>query len=168
MECMSLLIRTGKLAASLRAGLAMALLGLATSPWEAGAQPQAQQGAVARLKNVVGNVLVSRESGLSAGGQAERLVNGTRIITTANSEAVIEFDNGCEVRMKENERFDVDSTRACALLAAQPLGPAAAAASSSLAGLVLPIGVGSVVLAGSDAIFPSGVVVTPVGPVSPN
>lgn len=127
----------GEAAIGVRAALAVALL-VATISWDAGAQAQ-QQGEVARLKSVTGNVLVSRESGLATGAQAERLVNGTRIITTANSEAVVEFDNGCEVRLKENERFDVDSTRACALLAGQPLGVPVAAVESSLAGYVLAV-----------------------------
>ncbi len=142
---------------AMRVGLAVALLAVAT----AGAQPAAEQRSVARLKSVSGNVLVSRESGLAAGEQSERLVNGTRVITTANSEAVVEFDNGCEVRLKENERFDVDSRRACVLLLAQPLFVAGEAAAASLAVFVLPIGIGTVVL------FPIGDEPTAT-PVSPN
>lgn len=107
-------------------------------PIDAGAQQQQQRG-VARLKSVTGNVLVSREAGLATGVQAERLADGTRVITTANSEAVIEFDNGCEVRLKENERFDVESGKACALLVAQPLGAPVAAIGAPLAGYILPI-----------------------------
>jgi hypothetical protein len=143
---------------ALRAGLAVALLAVAAH-WNAGAQPPPEQRSVARLKSVNGNVLVSRETGLATGAQAERLVNGTRIITTANSEAVIEFDNGCEVRLKENERFDVDSTRACALLVGQPLG-LAGAAGASFANFVLPIGIGAVLLYPSNEGPPS----TPVSP----
>ena len=144
---------------TLRVGLGAALLAVA-APWGAVAQPPPEQRTVAHLKSVNGNVLVSRESGLATGAQAERLANGTRIITTANSEAVIEFDNGCEVRLKENERFDVDSTRACALLVGQPLG-LAGAAGSSFAGFVLPIGFGAVVLYGENES-------PPATPVSPN
>lgn len=143
-------VRIGRLAGVLRASVAATVLVLATSPWDAGAQPQAQaqQKPVARLKSVNGNVLVSRESGLAAGEQAERLVNGARVITTANSEAVIEFDNGCEVRLKENERFDVDSTRACALLVAQPLVPGVGP--FPMAFLAYPISVIAMILTTDD------------------
>ena len=137
---------TGRLGGALRVGVAVALLGVGTSTWEAGAQSPPQQDSVARLKSVNGNVLVSRESGLAAGEQAQRLANGTRIITTANSEAVVEFDNGCEVRLKENERFDVDSTRACALLVAQPLGAPVALVPFPIAFLAYPGSVISMIL----------------------
>lgn len=140
----------------LRAGVAAALALVLLAPFEAASQ---QQRSVARLKSVTGNVLVSREAGLAAGTQAERLTDGTRVITTANSEAVIEFDNGCEVRLKENERFDVDSGRPCALMAGAPLGVPAAAVGPGLAGYVLPI-VGSAVLIDSAT--------QDTTPVSPN
>jgi hypothetical protein len=104
----------------------------------------AAQQAVARLKQVTGNVLVSREAGLATGAEAQQLVNGTRIITTANSTAIVVFDNGCEVRLKENERFEIDSQKPCALMIAQALGPAqpVAAVGAPLLGLLLPAGAG--------------------------
>lgn len=119
-----------------REALAALLLACAVAP--SGAQQQEQR-AVARLKSVQGNVLVSREAGLAAGAQAERLVEGTRVITTANSEAVIEFDDGCEVRLKENERYDVDSGQPCALRLVQGLGVPVAAAGPALAGYILQV-----------------------------
>jgi len=125
--------------AGLRALVALALLAMAVFPWEAGAQAQPERKTVARLKSVSGNVLVSRETGLSAGAQAERLREGTRIITTANSEAVVEFDDGCEVRLKENERFDVESGKPCALYAGQPLGVPVAAVAPPFPGFILPV-----------------------------
>jgi hypothetical protein len=93
-----------------------------------GAQSR-QSDEIASLKRVTGNVLVSQQAGLATGVESQRLVKGTRVITTANSEAVIVFDNGCEVRLRENQRFDVDSERPCALLVAEALGglPVAAA-----------------------------------------
>ena len=77
-------------------------------------------GAVAHLKQVTGNVLVSRESGLAAGNEALPLTAGTRVITTANSEVIVSFDNGCEVRLKPNQRFEVVVDKPCAALVAQP------------------------------------------------
>ena len=102
----------------------------------------AAQQSVARLRQVTGNVLVSREAGLAAGAEAQQLVNGSRIITTANSTATVVFDNGCEVRLKENERFEVDSQKPCALMVAQALGPTqpVAAVGAPLIGLLLPAG----------------------------
>lgn len=119
--------------------LAAALVALAISPWDAGAQAQAEKRGIARLKIVTGNVLVSGEAGMAAGAQDDRLLDHTRILTTANSEAVIEFDDGCEVRLKENERFDVEKGKACALMAGEPLGVPQAAVAAPLAGYILPI-----------------------------
>jgi hypothetical protein len=96
--------------------IGLALLGLLAAP-----QPQAQSrgDGVAQLKDVHGNVLVSRESGLSTGAEALRLGKGTRVITTANAEVVVHYDDGCEVRLKENQRFEVDTDKPCAFLIAQ-------------------------------------------------
>ena len=119
-----------------RTALAALLLACAVVP--SGAQ-QKEQRVVARLKSVSGNVLVSREAGLAAGEQAERLADGTRVLTTANSEAVIEFDDGCEVRLNENERYDVDSGSPCALRLAQGLGVPVPAVGPAVAGYILQV-----------------------------
>jgi hypothetical protein len=73
---------------------------------------------IAKLKDVKGNVLLSRESGLAAGGEAVRLVEHTRVITTANSEVTVVYDDGCEVKLKENQRFEVERDKPCAALIA--------------------------------------------------
>ena len=104
-------------------------------------QPFAQvDGSIAKLRDVSGNVLVGKATGLASGDEALRLTPGTRVITTANSEVIVEYDNGCKVRMKENQRFEVEEGKPCALLVAQPhtilLTPAGAA--TSIAVLLLP------------------------------
>jgi hypothetical protein len=103
-------------------------------------------------------VLVSRASGLAAGVQAERLADGTRVITTANSTAVIEYDDGCEVELKENERYEVDSSRACALRLASALASPQAAAGLPLVLILMPT-IPTVIIVGD---------VLPDDPVSPN
>jgi hypothetical protein len=75
--------------------------------------------AVAHLKQVTGNVLVSRESGLAAADDAVPLTKGMRVITTANSEATVVYDNGCEVKLKQNQRFEVVFDKPCAALVTQ-------------------------------------------------
>jgi hypothetical protein len=80
---------------------------------------QTRDGTIARLVDMNGNVLVSRESGLASGNEALRLLPGTRVITTANSEVVVEYDDGCRVKLKENQRFEVERGKPCALLLAQ-------------------------------------------------
>jgi hypothetical protein len=119
-----------------RAGLAAALLcALAAS------QPFAQkpQEGVAELKDVTGNVLVSRESGLASGSEALRLTQGTRVITTANSEVTVHYDDGCDVHLKENQRFEVETGKPCGALVAMAqsilLEPAGAALASTAGGL---------------------------------
>ena len=124
------------------AGVALAAL-LACA--DVGAQQQ--QTAVARLKSVTGNVLVSRESGLATGAEAQRITNGSRVITTANSTVIVHFDDGCEVQLKENERLEVDSNKPCAAMLVQGVGPAPlAVAVAPVMGTVLPIVVGTVVI----------------------
>jgi hypothetical protein len=71
------------------------------------------------LKSVVGNVLVSKETGLASGAEDARLTRGARVITTTNSEAIVKYDNGCEVRLKPNQRFEVDADKPCEVLIAQ-------------------------------------------------
>lgn len=111
---------------------------LAVSQPQAQTQPRPNDDTIAQLRNVTGNVLVSNEAGLATGDEALRLVPGTRVITTANSQVVVEYDNGCRVTLKENERFEVEKGRPCALLLAQPYGivVAAAGAASLAPGLI--------------------------------
>ena len=75
---------------------------------------------VAQLKDLHGNVLVSRESGLGAGRDTQRLTLGARVITTSKSDVTVVYDDGCEVKLKENERFEVETGKACAVLASMP------------------------------------------------
>jgi len=106
---------------------------------------QAEQG-IARLTDVRGNVLVSRDTGLAAGANATRLVDGVRVITTSHSGVVIEYDNGCRVELKENQRTVVQRDRPCEALLAlvESLGePSIAVAAAP--GLVTP---GTLVQAG--------------------
>ena len=130
-------------------------LGVAASVCATGVWAQQQ---VARLKQVTGNVLVSGQSGLATGNEAQPLANGVRIITTANSRVIVVFDNGCEVRMEENQRLDVESGKPCAALLPQALG-AAPAASQGFAAFIVPG------LVGAGAI---AAIVNNSNPVSPN
>jgi hypothetical protein len=120
---------------AMRAPLAFALMLATAGPWA----QEARQG-VARLKDVHGNVLVSKEAGLASGDEALRLTRGTRVITTARSDVIVVFDNGCEVRLAENQRLEVDDQKPCAALIAQaqsilaePAGAAAATVAGSAA-----------------------------------
>ncbi|HUR59103.1 MAG TPA: hypothetical protein VM029_15415 [Opitutaceae bacterium] len=98
------------------------------------AAAQAPREGIARLKDVKGNVLISREAGLSAGGEATRVTEHTRVITTANSEVIVVYDNGCEVRLKENQRFEVEDDKPCAVLVAMPQSILATPVGTALAG----------------------------------
>jgi len=85
-----------------------------------------QQGTVAKLSDVEGNVLVSQGDAMVAGSNGQRLVAGTRVVTTAGAKVTIDYDFGCDVRLKENERFTVNLGACAALLSA--VEPAAAGA----------------------------------------
>lgn len=109
---------------------------------------------IATLVEVKGNVLVSDAVGMSSAIDNQRIKNMVRVTTTSRASVLIAFDCGCDVRLKENERLDVEGPRQCpALLAAvqavpmgAPIGAAVAAASGSIlptALLVTGVGVGA-------------------------
>jgi hypothetical protein len=98
------------------------------------ASAQQPREGIAQLKGVKGNVLVGRQSGLAAGAEATRITGKTRVITTANSEVIVVYDNGCEVRLKENQRFEVEDDKPCAALIAQVQSILVQPAGLSLAG----------------------------------
>ncbi len=68
---------------------------------------QASRDPVARLIDLEGNVLVSRDDAMVAAARDQRVASGARVLTTAGAGVVVNFDNGCDVRLKENERFTV-------------------------------------------------------------
>jgi hypothetical protein len=90
---------------------------------------------VAKLKDAEGNVLVSQGDAMVAGSNDQRLAVGQRIVTTGGATVTISYDAGCDIRLKENERFTV-SVGPCAVLAGQveSLGPAAGAIGGGTAG----------------------------------
>ena len=136
----------------------------------AGAAAQQPREGVAQLKSVKGNVLLSRQAGLAAGGEATRITEKTRVITTANSEVIVVYDNGCEVRLKENQRFEVNADKPCAALIAQVESILVQPAGVSLAGAgiafwpLLPAA-GAVAI-GSEVLRPSPT--PPTTPLSPS
>jgi len=73
---------------------------------------------VAELRDVQGNVLVSDAAGMTSGVDKQRLKNAVRVTTTARAGTLVAFDCGCEVRLKENERLDVELPKACPALVA--------------------------------------------------
>jgi len=118
-----------------RIAIAAALAGLAlATPSFA----QQKDGTVAKLIEITGNVLVSRDSGLTTGTEAMRLLPKTRILTTANARAIIEYDDGCRVRMEANQRFEVERDRECAALVVLPQPVLVAPLAGSLATTVIP------------------------------
>jgi len=82
------------------------LLGLAAA-LAAGLVAAQQSGTVARLSGLEGNVLVSQADAMVAATPDQRVAPGTRVLTTAGAKAMVTYDNGCEVRLKDNERFTV-------------------------------------------------------------
>lgn len=121
-----------------------------------------QVSGVARLKDVKGNVLVSQQSGLVSGTDTTRLAEHTRVITTAGSEATVLYDNGCEVRLKENQRHEIVVDKACAALIAESLfTQPPATAGVAIGALLIPVGgvgIASNIVQGN----------TPTTPLSPN
>jgi hypothetical protein len=113
---------------------------------------------IAELRDVQGNVLVSDAAGMSSGVDKQRLKNMVRVTTTARAGVTVAFDCGCDVKLKENERLDVEASRACSSLLAAvqavpvgaPIGavvPAAGGISTSTGALIATtVGVGAYLL----------------------
>jgi hypothetical protein len=73
----------------------------------------AAEPAVARLVQVSGNVLVSNEMNIASAHEALRLAPGMRVLVTLNSAAVVEYANGCRVRLAAGERLEIRAGERC-------------------------------------------------------
>ena len=146
------------------------LLASLTAP----AQPRKPQGTpagtpVATLKSVEGNVLVSGEAGLGSADSKSRLVESSRVITTANATAVVEYDDGCEVKLEPNQRLEIDSDKPCKERVVQAesilkepaglmlAGGAGAAGGAAAAALTGSLGAGVVGVAGVAGVAAIGI-----------
>ena len=99
-----------------RAALALLL----SAPLVAGAA----DAAIARIAAANGSVLVSRDATIASARETQRLLPGTRVLTTARATAVIEYDDGCRVMLAPGERFEVAARAPCAAAAHLPATPA--------------------------------------------
>ena len=164
-----------------RASLRANFVGCALVAYLAALPVSAQQpgNTVAKLKDAEGNVLVSRGDAMVAGANDQRLAVGQRIVTTGGASVTISYDAGCDVKLKENERFTV-TTGPCAVLLGQveSLGPAAGAIGGGTAGTAASSAatVGVLGLSGTGtAVAITGIIagigiyeLTRKNPVSPN
>ena len=119
------------------------------------AQPATEAGAVATLKSVEGIILVSHPEAMAAGTRYQALRAGVRVLSTADSKAVIHYDKGCDVDLKENQRFTVRPLDECAALIAsiESMGiGAAASGNKSGAGAGMADTGGVMILAVGDRI----------------
>jgi hypothetical protein len=89
----------------------------AAAPAGAAAQRPADTRTVARLKEPVGTVLVSQGDAMVAGVRDQRLPVGVRVVTTLSAAVTIDYDKGCDVRLRENQRFTVREGECAALIA---------------------------------------------------
>lgn len=93
---------------------------------------------IATLIDVLGNVLVSDAAGMATATDKQRIKNYVRVTTTSRASVTISFDCGCDVRLKENERLDVEGPRQCAALLAAveavPIGAPIGAVAASAGG----------------------------------
>ncbi len=122
---------------------------------------------IAELRNVQGNVLVSDAAGMSSATVSQRVANKTRVTTTAQAGVTVAFDCGCDVTLKENERFDVTLPASCPALLASitPAMPAVAlgapAAAATTTGSLLPAGIVTGVGVGAYLLYRSNRDVSP-------
>jgi hypothetical protein len=90
----------------------------------------ADDSTIARLRDLSGNVLVSRDFRIASASDDARLAPGSRVLVTTNSAVTVEYDNGCRVRLGAGERLEVRDAPACA----QHLAEASADAGRNAAG----------------------------------
>lgn len=115
------------------------LLGMAAA-LGAGSSAAQQAGAVARLINLEGNVLVSQGDAMVAATNGQRVPAGTRVLTMAGGKVGIVYDSGCDISLKENQRFTVRAGECAALLGeVVTLGPAPAVAAGVSSNLVVGV-----------------------------
>jgi hypothetical protein len=105
---------------------------------------EAEKQSIAELRELRGNVLVSDREGVTSGNNGQRLRNKVRVTTTSNAGALVVFDCGCDIRLKENERIDVELPRACAaILASVQAVPVGVAIGVPAVGATAPVVAGS-------------------------
>lgn len=71
---------------------------------------------VATLKDLDGKVLVNKGEGLKSASSGQTLTDGNRVVTLDKSGVRIVFNDGCDVRLKENEIFVIDEKLGCKAL----------------------------------------------------
>lgn len=64
---------------------------------------------IARLVEMNGSVLVSHAFNIASANEGFRLLPGTSVMTTANSAVIVEYDNGCRVKLERNQRFVLEN-----------------------------------------------------------
>lgn len=96
------------------------LLGTVAMVWSLTASAQSSNATCdgAELRDVQGNVLVSTKDGMTAGVEKQSVANKSRVTTTSRASVTIAFACGCDVKLKENERIDIEAPSTCAGLLA--------------------------------------------------
>ena len=73
----------------------------------------ADEGKVAYVARVTGAALVNKGDQYVDGTEGMKLSTGDRVMTLAQSEAAIQFNDGCQYLMKENELITIPSKSPC-------------------------------------------------------
>jgi hypothetical protein len=115
------------------------------------------QSEIATLSGVQGTVLVSKGEGMTAATNGQPIADGSRVVVTGQSRAVIKYASGCEVSMPENSRATVQKQGSCAALqalvvllpAAGAIGGTAGAGAVAGAATIGPVATGALVVVGT-------------------
>ena len=68
---------------------------------------------VARIVEVRGNVLVSNGYEMASATEALRVAADTRLLAIGNASAVVEFGDGCRVRLQPGTRLEIRRESPC-------------------------------------------------------
>ncbi len=103
----------------------------------------------AELRDVTGNVLVSTSDGMSTAVDKQAVGGKSRVTTASRSSVTVAFACGCDVKLKENERIDIEAPSTCAVLLASvtavpvvAIGATTAASAGAFSGTTALVGAG--------------------------
>ena len=109
--------------------------------------PQGLPGPVASIQTIEGLATVNEGSTLISAFKGERILNGARIVTSANGSTVITMDNRCVISLSPNQAVTINTSLDCRTLVAGVQTTVVATSSPGASGLVgsNPVGLAALV-----------------------
>jgi hypothetical protein len=118
---------------------------------------------IGKIVNVAGLVTVTRGDSLVNATNDAPLMADSRIVTTGSGKATLQFDNGCDITLENNQSITVKDGQTCTALwaavnsnGAQVATAVAAGSSNLVPGLILVAGAIGVIITSNNKNKSSG------------